>query len=158
MPPEEDFPMQASGRTAALVLSLVFAAGVVVGWLAGSDRRARQPADIETVPEVVGRCYCSGLELHVVPIASQGMSQGVYLCRTPHGRDDLERLTVGNWTGWDGIVKVQSMAPEAPCINEPAWFRSGNAVRFGRILLLGDPALLAEVCAALGHDPRDRHR
>jgi hypothetical protein len=146
--------MQSSGRRIVLVLTVVFGAGLVVGWLVASDRRPLHPADVETVPEVVGRCYCGGLELHVVPMTTQGMSDGVYLCRTPHGRDELERFRVGNWAAWDGVVKVQQVVPPSSCTYESAWDHSGNAVRVGPILLLGDRALLADVCDALSRDPR----
>jgi hypothetical protein len=140
--------VQVSGRTAVLVL-IFFAAGVVVGWLGAAGRRAPHQAGIDSVPDVVGRCYSSGLELHVVPVRGPGMRHGAYLCRTPHGLDTLEQRRVGNWDDWHDVVKVQQVAPESSYGAESAWRRSGNAVRLGPVLLMGDRDLLAEVCAAL---------
>jgi hypothetical protein len=139
--------MRLYGRQAALVLSVIFGAGVVLGWLVRSDRQAEVPADIE-VAELVGRCACCGLELYLVPGSAKGMGPGVYLCRTPHDRGELERLRVGTWAAWDGIVKVVRVAPWCS-VDEMAWCQNGNAVRSGPLLLMGDATLLAEVCAAL---------
>jgi hypothetical protein len=113
------------------------------GWAVG------QPAD--SIPALVAHLEQHGTLLRVVPVANNGdVCGGAYLTRTSKDWDQLSRLmrVPEDLPRWQGTLLV---LPE-----HNTWFRTqarlswGNGgLVYGRLVVFGDPALLAEVRAVL---------
>jgi hypothetical protein len=133
-----------------------FLAVALLGILAGyalrgvADSTASKPAD--TVPALVAHLEKHGIQLRVIPTARDGdICEGAFLTRSSK---DWEQLSVPfripeQLPRWQGTVQVQPVSNTLYRTEARLSWGKGGLV-YGQLVLFGDPALLAEVRAAVG--------
>ena len=132
-----------------LVVALIAAlAGYALRGTAGSA--APKPAD--SIPALVAHLEQHGLHLRVIPLARDGdVCMGAFLTRTTKNWEQLsfwlrqpEQLP-----HWQGTVHIQPESSAQARAEAVALWKEGCLV-YGRLVLFGDPDLLAEIRAAVG--------
>jgi hypothetical protein len=132
------------------LLVVVLLAALAGYALRGASLRPARPAD--NIPALVAHLEQHGIALRVIPITlGSDLSGGAFLTRTTQGWKELSSWPrhPGHLSHWQGTVLVQ---PERIAVNRAetlASWQEGGLV-YGQLLLFGDPALLAEIRAALG--------
>jgi hypothetical protein len=112
---------------------------------------AAAPADLNG-PQLVERLRAQGICLHVFPVKcdTKDLDHGFYLAELPGARHSLVNLVrdPGFVDRWTGVVFVERRWPQESV--QPALQRWGSCGLFaGRLVLFGDPKLLARIRAAV---------